>query len=423
MAAPVGTTFTLSALFARYPVRRKICLKDRKKSIAQMKVLLLAFAILYPSVRLSFSITGSNEPVLMFKESSIKEKLARVFGVKNVSHLDEGTKSLCGWVWNHVMPKEADAIKGRVEYYLVAVNGRPLTSTLPVTKKIVSHVNKRFTTQLGCKPGIWVLAISSVKAGTFDVNVEPSKDDIIFNDLNQVLEGIDRFLDDLLGVLPSGASLEILVPKVLEVEVQRPLSAICTPPSMPSSPVSQFTPIVTTFLRPPTPAPTSSPASSLSTLRAKISGLSNYQPRKQTNNARYSARIPSSPPRASRAVSRTIPVPRTPKLHSSQYSPGPSIISKISANPPRAPKKQTLIPQFFEGDSGLRLPSPFPRYARISQIPEIERPNGTVLIDTHSFAPIINNDTPHSIPVADYVAGLLGILNFAVTPEGWVLLS
>lgn len=398
-------------------------MKECKKSIAQMRALLLAFAILDPKVRLSFKIIGSNEPVLMFKESSVKEKLARVFGVQNVSLLVEGTKSFGGWIWNYVIPKEPDTIKSKVEYYLVAVNGRPLTSTLPVTKKIVSHVNKRFTTQLGCKPGIWVLAISSVKAGTFDVNVEPSKDDIMFNDLDQVLDGIDRFLDDLLGSLPCTACSEDQISEVLEIEVQRPVSTVSKRQPISSSPVSKFTPIVTNFLRPPTPAPTSSPGPSLSALRDKSTRLSDDQSEKRVNNTSHRARIPSSPPRTRRAVSRSTPVPRTFKLLTSRTSPAPSRIPRVSANPPTAPKKQTLIPQFFGGDSSRSIPLPFPKHARISNIPDIEIQNETVVIDPYSFARITLDDALDSIPVADYVAGLLGLSNFAVTSEGWILLS
>lgn len=194
VAAPQGTTITLNGIFARYPVRRKVFFKDRKKNLHKMKIITMAYALLYPNTRFTFRVIGAADTITF--QGDMRQKVGQLYGSSKVLGLTEGIIKFSGWTWSYVIPNEhntENSGKSTWEYTLVAVNGLLLDSSLTTTRKIVKHINRHLTSRGTVVNGIWVLAISNVDSHAFDRTLEPSKDDLIFQDLNLFLESVDQF--------------------------------------------------------------------------------------------------------------------------------------------------------------------------------------------------------------------------------------
>jgi DNA mismatch repair ATPase MutL len=206
-------------------VRRKILLKESAKNVVKIRHLILSFSLVYPKVRIELRIRGSSHKPLVFNPTAeLKEKLAQVFTLQKVANLEEvETKNFRNWDWFTILPKlnstnvehsEAkDSSKEKIEwiYCLFAVNGRPLNPTLPVTRKVIASVNSQLSSILIPKNGngsvskispVWMISISSVQSQDFDINIEPSKDDILFSDLTKVLKVISEFLNHCYQCVP-----------------------------------------------------------------------------------------------------------------------------------------------------------------------------------------------------------------------------
>lgn len=169
--------------------------KDPAKNLQKMKLLLLAYALLYTDVRISFRITGGGGSMML--QGTMKEKLSQVFGSSKISALTEGEKELGGWNWRFVIPtftgKSTDT-KVSWDYSLFAINGIPLNPSLSVTRKIVTHVNKLLSRLGNIATAAWVIAITNVDVNSYDRTVETSKDDLLFRDLDELLYRIESFI-------------------------------------------------------------------------------------------------------------------------------------------------------------------------------------------------------------------------------------
>lgn len=205
-------------MFARYPVRRKILLKESGKNIVKIRHLILSFALVYPHIRFELRIKSSSQKPLVFNSTTeLKEKLAQVFTVKKLLNLEESKNQLFkNWTWTTILPKllisksENNKVPGNFkeklkwEFCLFAVNGRPLNPILPFTRKIIASINSRLSSiifdnessnDVSLINPMWMISISFMHFHDFDINIEPSKDDILFSNLSQVLGIIDDFLN------------------------------------------------------------------------------------------------------------------------------------------------------------------------------------------------------------------------------------
>lgn len=416
---------TLSGLFARYPVRRKILFKESTKNLVKIRHLLLAYSILYPNVRLNLRVRGSaskSGPIkpLIFKETSTnKEKLAQVFGATKVSNLCEGSKKVGSWSWTYVLPKQMQPVQLRTsegddakiiwDYSLIGVNGRPLTSTLPVTKKITFHINKRLSAFLNGqvekqRSAIWVLGISSVSNTDFDVNIEPSKDDLIFTDMNQLLNNIDAFLETCYSnMMPVNSSLA-------KPEIPHKM-----PPSSPPS-VQSFKPLTLKYL------PISSFFSSSPRPQPQASWKFTCPPTLSFTSSSFS--VPSSP---STISSRIGDSPSFKSNHASPLVkpnwPRPTkgkALTTLNGSKPSFQRRIQHSPSPSETKRSYRNPRPL-LFAKISCL-ALPKPRENKFVSI-SLTTLRSVRQPSSIPIAEYLCNLLEAPRFGITTEGWIFLS
>ena len=84
VAAPVGTTVTVTNFLKRRPVREKLARKEACKAIPKMKELMTGIALAHPQIRFSLKISNSQSPAWNYPAnttSALKNTIVTLFGV------------------------------------------------------------------------------------------------------------------------------------------------------------------------------------------------------------------------------------------------------------------------------------------------------------------------------------------------------
>ncbi|MCJ1464030.1 hypothetical protein MMC07_002640 [Pseudocyphellaria aurata] len=229
VSQPVGTTVRIIDFMKNLPVRRQTALKTSTKSIAKIKKLLQAYAYARPSLRFSLKVLKatndkSNWIYAPAIGDTVLDAAVKICGSRLVDQ--------CMWkVW-----KSAESSSGIVEvesngklerFYkieallpspncdtaivnntgnYVSIDSRPVSCTRGTLKQIVSL----YKSYLGS--GCLVEGTSAVKdpffcmnivcpSTSYDVNIEPAKDDILFINADSVIIIFECFMKNVYGEL------------------------------------------------------------------------------------------------------------------------------------------------------------------------------------------------------------------------------
>ncbi|KAA8648438.1 putative DNA mismatch repair protein [Aspergillus tanneri] len=214
---PVGTTVRITDLFRYIPVRRQASLKNPAKTIAKIKRMIQSYAMCYPSKRLSLKIlkarTDNNNWVYAPGQSAtLMDAALKVAGTDVASNCIEKK-------WPPEESMDADQLRTEYtvsDYRLVSllpgpnseftkmnntgqylsIDGRPISSTLGIGQDIVkiykSYIRTAAsgeTSRTTANPFL-CLQIRCPEA-SYDVNIEPAKDDVLFENPQRVLSIVE----------------------------------------------------------------------------------------------------------------------------------------------------------------------------------------------------------------------------------------
>jgi len=222
-AAPVGTTVCVTKLFSNFPVRLPIVQRDSPKALSQIKQLLQSYAFVMPQTRLFFRTVESDQPILSYSPKAgtdVEEVVAQLLGgdvatrccFETFSNTPQVTVTLNTRqtaVRNPVLGFQGclpapGADPGKLRHAaFIAVDSRPISSARGIGNKLASLFRKRFSCSVsGLEPSV---ALKDVffqvnilcSPRSYDVNIEPAKNDVIFSDEEQVLEQFEGFLVSL----------------------------------------------------------------------------------------------------------------------------------------------------------------------------------------------------------------------------------
>ncbi|KAJ5273733.1 DNA mismatch repair protein C-terminal [Penicillium angulare] len=223
---PVGTTIRVVDFIKHIPVRRQVVLKSITKILSKIKRLLQAYAVAQPSKKFSFKVLkakneNNNWMYAPSTGSSLSDAAAKIFGrelssclVKKVlssefsSNMEHGPDQ-SAYSLSSLLPKaDADISKVNGSGQFISVDGRPLSNTTGIGQNIAklfkNHIraaaSRNEITKSSTDPFLF-LEITCPQ-GSYDVNVEPGKDDVIFEDREVVLDLVERLLEDHYGPLP-----------------------------------------------------------------------------------------------------------------------------------------------------------------------------------------------------------------------------
>ena len=220
---PVGTTVTVAGLFGAIPVRRQQAVKESRKTLARIRDMLLGYAFARPSLKLSFKVPWEPRQPWAYHPPSKQEhscwdvitqkfgttvarECVAVRGEKIIETLQtrNGNSSVPGIIsLSAVMPSptcKADVVKGKGAF--ICVNSRPITSTRGTAKKIYSLFRSYLTRGEGglkFKPQSNPFLQLNIQCppGTYDPNVAPLKDEILFHHEELILEAFEEICKNL----------------------------------------------------------------------------------------------------------------------------------------------------------------------------------------------------------------------------------
>ncbi|CZR35090.1 uncharacterized protein FPRO_00788 [Fusarium proliferatum ET1] len=218
VSAPVGTTVQALNLFQNLPVRKQNAIKVSRKTLADIRRLLESYAIALPHIRLSFRVPGSSIQPWVYtpcSAPSTREAITQVFShtlttqlvaVSSDSHTGGTSTELQSKKLRIVasLPKpdsDANIIKGKGAF--ISVDSRPISSSRSTGKKLVSIFRSSISTVLfspekSRAPSNAFMQLSiQCSPGSYDPNVSPSKDELLFVDEPAVLSCFQNLCDSV----------------------------------------------------------------------------------------------------------------------------------------------------------------------------------------------------------------------------------
>ncbi|KAG7421263.1 hypothetical protein ACKAV7_000739 [Fusarium commune] len=218
VSAPVGTTVQALNLFQNLPVRKQNAIKVSRKTLADIRRLLEGYAIALPHIRLSFKVPGSSIQPWVYtpcSAPSTREAITQVFGHALTTQLVAvSSDSRAGATSTEVQSKnlkivaslpmpdsDANIIKGKGAF--ISVDSRPISSSRSTGKKLVSIFRSSISTVLNSPensraPSNAFMQLSiQCSPGSYDPNVTPSKDELLFVDEPAVLSCFQNLCDSV----------------------------------------------------------------------------------------------------------------------------------------------------------------------------------------------------------------------------------
>jgi DNA mismatch repair protein MutL len=236
---PVGTTVCVTNLFSRLPVRRQTALKDGKKTISRIKEILQSYALARLNVRLTLKVLKAAKYNWSFAprvNEGTKERVSQVIGrdtaaqcmemitiLPSTSHVKIGASGLSDDILAHskshksletltqssfiiqaFLPRpDADFAKISGAQY-ISIDSRPVSSTgrspkriISLYKSIISAILAGDTSEKVKSPFLRLNIVCP--AGSYDPNVEPAKDDVLFENEKLLLSLFEAWFREVYG--------------------------------------------------------------------------------------------------------------------------------------------------------------------------------------------------------------------------------
>lgn len=235
VAAPVGTAVKVTDLFAKIPVRKQWALKEATKSLSKIKDLLHTYAFARPHVKLTLKVL--DQPKLSWSYApgshpSIKQAALQVFGTELVSQctaktntsqdaISSSSNDLAGifkvqekgvYAIDAVLP-QAGADPARISRGpWFSVDSRPVSASKGTIKTLYSTFKARLSRTLelpGSTTSVrnpFVAVNIKCPPRSYDPNVEPSKDEVIFAHSDRLMAAFERILENAYSTTPPDSS-------------------------------------------------------------------------------------------------------------------------------------------------------------------------------------------------------------------------
>ncbi|GAB7365545.1 hypothetical protein MBLNU230_g6617t1 [Neophaeotheca triangularis] len=259
---PVGTTVKLGDFIKVNPVRRQNILKNAEKCLKKIKQTMQAYALARPQTRLSLRVLKAKNDKGNFTyapqsgANQAQSAALKVLGSSCISQCDWIVTSHEGFTMHAYLPRtDADPVKVSNVGSFISIDGRPVSTSRNMAKQLVKifrealkGANNRFD---GVKDPFIYLEVSC-PAESYDANVEPAKDDVLFEDPDIVVECARRLFAEAFTDVEERRSRE--AKSTIQDAAQATTEALyhLQQPSLESPPRSRFsTPVKVSAVQPP----------------------------------------------------------------------------------------------------------------------------------------------------------------------------
>ncbi|EPE28001.1 ATPase of HSP90 chaperone/DNA topoisomerase II/histidine kinase [Glarea lozoyensis ATCC 20868] len=217
---PIGTTVTILNFMSKLPVRKQTALKSASKTLVKTKELLQAYALARPSIRFSLKITKDSKGSWSFAprpNDGVKEAVSHIIG-------KEASMQCLSKTLTFSEPRKTGDNEFHVEIYLpkpdadiskvghgqyLSIDSRPVSHEKGTMKKIVSLFKSYLKVGLGEAREVrnpFIRININCPLSSYDPNVEPAKDDVIFGNESLILDPFESFFKDLYGEKESASN-------------------------------------------------------------------------------------------------------------------------------------------------------------------------------------------------------------------------
>ncbi|KAI9835741.1 MAG: hypothetical protein M1819_001919 [Sarea resinae] len=225
----VGTTIRITDFLKSLPVRRQTSLKIVSKTLSRTKDLLQAYAFARPTVRFSLRVLKAKTEKGNWTYAP-KASVLVPDAVLNIMGKDVASQGrLVTYSWDDQTPTEggiysqeherqkfiieaflvnSNAEPGKIadKGHFVSIDSRPVSSSRGAVKQIMTlyktYVRSSISSESSEKlRNPFICMNIKCPAGSYDPNVEPAKDDVIFEDSASLLSHVESFFQSVYGDL------------------------------------------------------------------------------------------------------------------------------------------------------------------------------------------------------------------------------
>lgn len=206
-----GTTIKIKGLFQNTTVRHKFLKQKKTKLLKEIEDLIFEYAIIYRNIRFQLryvSISKSGQ-IINGVNKVYPNKTSRTELLYNTLQLHKKD-----WFFEKKFDVEVKDFKINVDVILpkmraqdvpsikksiriLVVNGRPLNLALNFGKSLLHKINESYKENMLILPIIWYVSLS-IPLADVDINIEPSKSDIIVKNEKMFFE---KFKEELIGIV------------------------------------------------------------------------------------------------------------------------------------------------------------------------------------------------------------------------------
>ncbi|KAI0523813.1 hypothetical protein F5B22DRAFT_592123 [Xylaria bambusicola] len=219
-SAPVGTTVNVINLFSRQPVRQRVAVREAKKSLDQIQELLRSYIMARPQLRIIFKILHTPAKVWSYSSNcnvTVIEAALQLFGVEVASNCllktfqsshEKNGESSCqnlsesttnGFLLEVLLANPEANLQNVPKRHYCSIDGRPLNVSRGVAKRLLriylEHLKR--STLVKDISDCFIRLDLRFLSGSYDANVEPSKDDVLISNEQAVADAFRHLCSEV----------------------------------------------------------------------------------------------------------------------------------------------------------------------------------------------------------------------------------
>ncbi|KAK5016598.1 hypothetical protein BJ546DRAFT_329035 [Cryomyces antarcticus] len=198
---PVGTTIRITDFFKPQSVRKQVALKSSVKCLVKIKRTLQAYALARPTIRFSLRVLKAkndkgNWIYAPKPGAGVEDAAFKVVGKDCASQCRWSILESAGFEVQAFLPKpDADCARISNIGHFLSIDSRPVSTTRGVLKQVITLFKENLRgvsphLQNAKDPFICINIVCPPES--YDPNVEPAKDDVMFEDSSLVLAAAEK---------------------------------------------------------------------------------------------------------------------------------------------------------------------------------------------------------------------------------------
>ncbi|KAI4915699.1 hypothetical protein J4E90_004144 [Alternaria incomplexa] len=200
---PVGTTVKVTKFFDFIPVRKETAIKNSAKTLAKIRRLMQAYALARPTIRFRLRVLKAKNSNGDFvyapkADANIEDAVLKVIGKDCALQCDWTALEADGFEIHAFLPKPgASGPKIAHRGAFVSIDARPVSNSRGTIKRIITTYKERLRKSApalaGVKDPFFYMNIIC-PPDSYDPNIEPAKDDVMFDNSEVVVAVVDKLL-------------------------------------------------------------------------------------------------------------------------------------------------------------------------------------------------------------------------------------